>query len=149
MALKIYGIHGRSTALIRIPAGNGKAWIECEFTKGRPTKGANYKPATYATSDKTAQAIIERSSYFGTIIKLIEVYGTDSAPKKNEAEEEFVMPVAINEKKAQVFEDVTTYEQAIAKLKALGVKATQLRSTAAIQKAMVVLNISFPNYSFE
>lgn len=143
MALKIYGIHGRSTASIRVPAGDGKAYLICEFTKGRPTPGGNYKPATYATHDKTEQDIIEHSPYFGGIIKLLHVYGSieEKAVAKSEA--------ATPKNEPKVYEDVETYEQAITVLKSLGAKATQLRSVDAIKKLMASMNVSFPNYNFE
>lgn len=144
MALKIYGIHGRSTASIRVPAGDGKAYLICEFTKGRPTPGANYKPAVYATSDTTEQSIIEHSPYFGGIIKLMEVYAT--ADTKNSAP---IMKEENPRAEAKVFEDVTTYEQALTVLKSLGAKATQLRSIDAVKRLMANLNVSFPNYNFE
>ena len=146
MALKIYGIHGRSTAVIRVPAGDGKAYLEVEFTKGRPTPGGNYKPAVYSTNDKTEQSIIEHSPYFGGTIKLIQVYGNDSdaaAPAPAPAVE---APKAAEPK---VYPDVETYEQAVVVLKSLGAKATQLRSTDAIRKFMSTMNVSFPNYNFE
>lgn len=148
--LKIYGIHGKTTAQIRIPAGDGKAFLLCEFTKGRPISGAGYKPATYATSDKTEQSIIENSPYFNKLVRLVETYGSDEkeagakSAKKQEASKE-----AAVSNEPRVYEDVATYEDAIKVLKALGAKATQLKSPEAAKKAMATMNISFPNYNFE
>lgn len=157
MALKIYAIHGRSTAILRIPAGDGKAYLECEFTNGRPAKGANYRPATFSTTDKTAQMIIEKSPYFGKSIKLQSVYGVDNKTKAVAKTADAPAPVKAKKpviegenagKNAKIFPDVTTYEQAIQALKSLGAKATQLRGVPAIQKTMVTLGVEFPNYKF-
>ena len=68
---KIYGIYGYRELNIRIPLGNGRNFIQREFTRGNPQQGAYYKPATYISSDRTEQAMIESSPMFGRQIKLI------------------------------------------------------------------------------
>lgn len=157
--LKIYGIDNRSTALIRIPAGDGRAWLQCEFTKGRPAKGPNYKPATYASYDATEQAIIEKSPYFGRLVRLVEIY--DNGPKKSDVVKTQAEPVKeapnepakelakANSKEPKVYPDVTSYEEAVAVLKSLGAKATQLVSTETIKKCATTKGVTFPNYNFD
>ena len=154
---KIYAIYGYTTAPIRIPAGDGKAYIEVEFTRGRPGAGANSKPATYCSVSKTEQDIIEHSPFFNRLIKLYRVYGDAPATSPAAASQPVAAPAAapVAEEDFQkpveqkVFPEVTSYDQAVSVLKGLGAKATSLRSVAAIQKAMVNMGVTFPNYSFE
>lgn len=161
MATKVYGISGYTTTIMRIPAGDGKAWIECEFTRGCQM-GAYSRPATFVTTDKTVQQIIEKSAYFKKhLIKLVKAYEDDApmneqqaaavatrvvAEKKNNTKE---APVATSNEEPKVFDDVTTYEQAVTILKGLGAKATQLRSVNAIKNYMSQHNVTFPNYNFD
>ena len=160
MATKVYGISGYTTTIMRIPAGDGKAWILCEFTRGCQM-GAYSRPATYVTTDKTVQQIIEKSPYFNKRIKLVKSYEDDTpmneqqaaaiatkvaAEKKADVQE---APVAESNDEPKVFEDVTSYEQAVTILKGLGAKATQLRSVEAIKKYMSQHNVTFPNYNFD
>lgn len=161
MATKVYGISGYTTTIMRIPAGDGRAWIECEFTRGCQM-GAYSRPATYVTTDKTVQQIIERSAYFKKrVIKLVKSYEENTpmseqqaaavatkvaAEKKADVQE---APVAASNDEPKVFEDVTSYEQAVITLKGLGAKATQLRSVEAIKKYMSQHNVTFPNYNFD
>lgn len=172
MVTKVYGISGYTTTIIRIPAGDGKAWLECEFTRGCPNSAA-FRPATYVTSDKTAQSIIEHSPYFGRLIKLIRVSSDekgDAAPAKAQATARVQQPAISQEKPSQPkdestdekellpqgdneapteYPDVKTYEEAIAVLKSLGAKATQMRTIPMTKKLVEKMNISFPNYNFE
>ena len=131
--LKIYGIHGRTQALIKVPVNNGKAWIECEFKHGRIGAGIGNRPATYPTTDVTEQNIIENSPMFGQIIFLHNVA----------AEETKETPI-----EAKAVTGVTSKEEAVAYLKANGAKATNLKDDAAIQKYMEKIGVFFPNYSF-
>ena len=68
---KIYGIYGYRELNIHIPLGNGRNYIQREFTRGNPQQGAYYRPATYVSSDVAEQAMIESSPMFGRQIKLI------------------------------------------------------------------------------
>lgn len=160
MATKVYGISGYTTTCLRIPAGDGKAYLECEFTRGCPN-GAYSRPATYVTSDKTVQSIIEHSPYFGRMIRIIRVSSDGQKPEPVAAAP---APAAAPIKKAapaaegaaaqdpeaeKVYPDVKTYEEAISCLKSLGAKATQLRSVEAAKKFMSQKNVTFPNYNFE
>lgn len=156
MITKVYGISGYTTTCLRIPAGDGKAWIECEFTRGCPNAGAYARPATYVTSDKTVQSIIEHSPYFGRMIRLVRVNNDESQPVAKAAETVKTEPVAdknthtdseVKEKKE--YPDVKTYEEAISILKGLGAKATQLRSVESVKKFMNQVNVVFPNYNFD
>lgn len=134
--LKVYGIHGRTTALIRIPAGkNGRAYLECEFGRGRMGVGPANRPATYVTTDPVKQAIIEGSPLFGGMIKLIRSY--EDEPGQTEA------PAS---KSVTEIPEVTSHDEAVAYLKAHGAKATNLTSDSAIRKYMDKIGVVFPNY---
>ena len=134
--LKVYGIHGRTTALIRIPAGkNGRAYLECEFGRGRMGVGPANRPATYVTTDPVKQAIIEGSPLFGGMIKLIRSY--EDEPGQTET------PAA---KSVTEIPGVTSHDEAVAYLKAHGAKATNLTSDSAIRKYMDKIGVVFPNY---
>lgn len=140
--IKVYGVHGRTTALIRIPAGAGRAWLEIEFRRGRLGLGKSNTAATYSTADPTEQAIIEDSPMFGGLIKLLRVYG--------EAGKQVAAPLATEKPEAAEVQhtavpEVTTKEQAVAYLKSKGAKATQIRDDEAIKKCAARLGISFPN----
>ena len=140
--IKVYGIHGRTTALIRIPAGSGRAWLEIEFKRGRLGLGKSNTAATYSTADPTEQAIIEDSPQFGGLIKLMRVYG--------EAGREVAAPLATEKPEAAEVQllavpEVTTKEQAVAYLKSKGAKATQLRDDEAIKRFADKIGVSFPN----
>ena len=140
--IKVYGVHGRTTALVRIPAGSGKAWLEIEFKRGRLGLGKSNQAATYSTADPTEQSIIEDSPYFGGLIKLLRVYGREGsevspalATEKPEAAEVVLTAVP----------DVTTKEEAVAYLKSKGAKAVQLRDDEAIKRFAAKVGVSFPN----
>lgn len=157
MVTKVYGISGYTTTCLRIPAGEGKAWLECEFTRGCPN-GAYARPATYVTSDKTVQSIIEHSPYFGRMIRLVRVNSDENnaaapiaAKPAAVAAVKPAEPVETNDDMAapKEYPDVKTYEEAISILKSLGAKATQLRSIEAAKKYMSQNNVTFPNYNFE
>lgn len=140
--IKVYGIHGRTTALVRIPAGSGKSWLEIEFKRGRLGLGRNNQAATYSTSDPTEQAIIEDSGYFGGLIKLMRTYNGDGVG---------VAPALTTEKPAAAevvltyVPEVTSLEEAISYLKSKGAKATQLRSETAVKSFADRIGVSFPN----
>ena len=140
--LKVYGIEGRTTAVIRIPAGDGSAWLNCEFRRGRIGTQAYNRPATYSTSDFTEQNIIEDSPYFGRQIKLVRVYD-------NSGQEADINAVSDNSASGAInYPDVQTKEEAIAFLKAHGAKATNLNSDANIKKYMAKIGVAFPNLEF-
>lgn len=142
--VKVYGIHGRTTALLRIPAGSGRSWLEIEFRRGRLGLGAANKAATYSTSDPTEQAIIEDSPMFGGLIKLMNVY--DNGGNKVEAALATGNPSGA-EVQPTIVEEVTTKDQAVAYLKSKGVKATQLRDDNSILRNAARIGVSFPNYN--
>ena len=139
--IKVYGIAGKTCANIKLNVG--KATLPLDFTKGCLDR-KNYRPATFSTEDPTVQAMIEDSPLFGKVITIYRVYGTaePAAPKVvSEAKKEEVIEVAS-------FPGVTTFEEAVAKLKSLGAKATNLNSVANMKKYMANKNIEFPNYEF-
>lgn len=141
--LKVYGIHGRTTALLQIPTNGGKAWMEIEFRRGRLGLGASNKAATYSTSDPTVQAIIENSPLFGNPIKLLSVYDRGDKVAAALATEK---PSGA-EVEPTIVEEVSTKEQAVAYLKAKGAKATQIRDDESILKYAAKIGVSFPNYN--
>ena len=140
--IKVYGIYGKTTAIMRIYTRSGLAYIEPEFKRGRLGLGKMSTAATYSTGDRTEQSIIEDSPLFGGTIKLLRVYGSEGnevaaplATEKPEAAEVTLTAVP----------EVTTKEQAIALLKSKGAKAVQLRSDEAIKAFAEKVGISFPN----
>ena len=73
--LKVYGITGRTIAIVRIPVGDGKAFLQCEFRRGRMSAGIHNRPATYATTNPVEQDIIENCESFKSgAIKLVRSY---------------------------------------------------------------------------
>jgi len=137
--LKIYGIHGRTQALIKIPVNNGRAWLECEFKHGRIGAGIGNRPATYPTRDETEQNIIENSPFFNNGIFLHMVAGDNDGKKAEQAPEQPAL-------KAEP--SVFSREEAVAYLKANGAKAANLKDDTAIQKYMEKIGVFFPNFSF-
>lgn len=149
MVTKVYGISGYTTTCLRIPAGDGKAYIECEFTRGCPNSGAYARPAIYVTSDRTVQSIIEHSPYFGRMIRIVRTSSDENnAAAPEAAKPAAAAPAAEKVIAPKVYPDVKTYEEAITVLKSLGAKATQLRSIEAAKKYMSQNNVTFPNYNF-
>jgi hypothetical protein len=74
--LKVYGITGRTVAIVRVPVGDGKAFLQCEFRRGRMSAGIHNRPATYATTNPVEQDIIENCESFKSgSIKLVRSYG--------------------------------------------------------------------------
>ena len=140
--IKVYGIHGRTTALIQVPTASGKSFIEVEFKRGRLGLGKSNKAATFSTGDRTVQNIIEDSKYFGNLIKLMQVY--------DEGGKEVAAPLATEKPEAAEVQltavpEIKTKEEAVAYLKSKGAKATQLRSDDGIKKTAELLGVSFPN----
>ena len=149
MSTKVYGIYGKTTVEINLPVG--KATLPLVFERGCLDR-KNYRPASFITNKKYIQDIIESSSFFGGMIKLVKVYGND-APEEQEAEAE---PKKAPAKAAAVEEevvpteypDVTTKEQLIAAVKAHGAKANVLADEAKLKKFIATKGLSFPNYQF-
>ena len=145
--LKVYGISGRTTAIIRIPAGkSGKAFLECEFTRGRMGLSAlANRPATYVTKDPVKQAIIENSPLFGHTIRLVRSYGIEEEQK----EQVSAVSAGISAPEGPMeVPGVITLDEAIAYLKAHGAKAVNLASDTAIKKYMAKIGVTFPNATF-
>jgi len=133
--LKVYGIDGRTTAVVQIPAGDGSAWLTCEFKRGRVGTQAYNRPATYSTTDATVQNIIEDSPLFGKQINLIRVYDE----KGQETDVQSVAP-GVTE-----YPDVQTKEEAVAFLKAHGAKATDISSNTKLKAYAASIGVAFPN----
>lgn len=147
--IKIYEVHGKTSAIFNIPIGTGKAALEVEFTRGCIDK-KNYRPATYRSTNGIEQAIIESSPLFGNEIVLGKVVVTSSDTKPVVPSEEKTEDVVEEHKTSVEHPEVTSFEEAVNVLKAIpGVKATQLRTPQALKKVAVANGISFPNYDFE
>lgn len=131
--LKVYGIHGRTQAIVKIPVNGGQAWIECEFRHGRIGAGIANRPAAYATADITEQNIIENSPLFGNLIVLHRV-AAEIVPVEE-------APIAVS----KAVPAVTSREEAIAYLKQNGAKATQLKDDESIKKYAAKIGVCFPN----
>ena len=136
--LKVYGIHGRTQAIIKFPLNNGKAWMECEFKHGRIGAGMGNRPATYPTADITEQNIIEDSPFFKQHMVFIHRVAGDEPQETSAAPAQDLEYVT----------GVTSKEEAVAYLKAHGAKATNLKDDDAIKKYMAKIGVAFPNYSF-
>lgn len=78
--LKVYGIQGRTSAVLNIPFNGGRAKLEVEFEHGRIGLASASRPATYSTDDPVKQGIIENSQFFTNgLIKVIRTYGAPAA----------------------------------------------------------------------
>lgn len=137
MTTKIYGIFGRTTAMLRIPAGRGKAFLEVTFDRGVPNAGPNYRPATFSTSDPVVQAIMEKSPLFGSLYNIYRIVHEDTPEKKG--------ATAPKPKDIEPLEGITTKEEAVAYLKSNGAKATNLKDAESILKYAEKIGVSFPN----
>ena len=142
MATKIYGIFGRTTAILRVPFNGGKAFIEVTFDRGVPNPGPNYRPATFSTTDPVVQEIMEKSPQFNKMFKLYRVY---------RAEQDNVSATAASSapvmKDVEPLRGIETKEEAVAYLKSRGAKATNLRDAESILKYAEKIGVSFPNLS--
>ena len=154
MITKVYAIHGKSTVSLRIPTGkNGKAYILCEFQRGRPLLGANYRPATYATSSAIEQDIIEGSQYFkNKTISIYRQFGQSDGPVVT-SNEKLQGPAQGGDDAGKVKEpvmlgEVTDRESLIEALKAHGAKAAVLASEDKMKAYMEKNNIVTPNFQF-
>ena len=136
MTTKVYGIHGRSSAILRIPTGSGKAEFKAEFENGLPGAGANYRPATFSSSDPIVQRIMETSPHFGKTYFLYRVWH----------EENKATPTA-KPRPTQIesLEGIATKEEAVAYLKSKGAKAVNLKDEESILKFAEKIGVSFPN----
>ena len=134
MTTKVYGIYGRTTAVLRIPAG--KAYIEVEFDRGVPNAGPNYRPATFSTSDPVVQSILEKSPLFNSLFTIYRIVRDE--PEKKAA-------AAPQKKDVEPLEGIDTKEEAVAYLKSKGAKATNLKDAESILKFAEKIGVSFPN----
>lgn len=157
MLTKIYSYPGIADGEIQIKVGN--ALVRVPFTGGHIDR-KNARNATYTTSDPVMQLIIENSHMFGRRIFLDRTYGTaevkpatTTTTKKEESSATEVEEEETDEVSSSVsiteYPEVTTFDGAVAVLKANGVKAVSLRTKAAARRAAASLGIAFPNYSFD
>lgn len=157
MLTKIYSYPGIADGEIQIKVGN--ALVRVPFTGGHIDR-KNARNATYTTSDPVMQLIIENSHMFGRRIFLDRTYGsaevkpaTTTTTKKEESPATEVEEEETDEVSSSVgiteYPEVTTFDGAVAVLKANGVKAVSLRTKAAARRAAASLGIAFPNYSFD
>lgn len=140
MTTKVYGIYGRTTAIVRIPTGSGKANIEVTFDRGVPNAGPNYRPATFTTNDPVVQKIMESNKLFGSLYKIVRVVRDDNdapAPAKKAAAPKPVEP--------EQLEGITTKLEAIEYLKSKGAKAKDLKDDESIKKYAEKIGVAFPN----
>lgn len=138
MTTKVYGIHGRSSAILRIPTGSGKAEFRAEFENGLPGAGANYRPATFSTADPIVQRIMETSPHFGRTYVLYRVWHEDDGDKAAPAAKPTRTQI-------EPLEGIVTKEEAISYLKSKGAKATNLKDEESILKYAEKIGVSFPN----
>lgn len=139
MTTKVYGIYGRTTAIVRIPTNGGKAHLEVEFTRGVPNAGPNYRPATFSTSDPVVQDILEKSKLFKT---LFTIYRVTHSEDKKAGEKAAPAPKKVE---LEQLDEITSIEEAVSYLKAKGAKAIQLKDNNAIKKFAEKIGVSFPN----
>lgn len=137
MTTKVYGIHGRSAAILRIPTGSGKAEFQADFENGLPGAGANYRPATFSTSDPVIQSIMEKSPHFGRTYFLYRVWRDEAKTQKAAPKPNNMQP--------EVLDGIETMEDAVAYLKGKGAKASNLKEADSILKFAEKIGVSFPN----
>lgn len=164
---KIYGIYGYREVNIHIPLGNGRNFIQREFTRGNPQQGAYYRPATYVSSDSVEQSMIESSPMFGRQIKIYRVCDDETQDQVKEAKPVKVVrksgPVKVvsasaakpatesagtadcADDEAEVHTEITTRDELVAFLKSRGAKATVLASDDRMAGFIADNNLSFPN----
>lgn len=170
MITKTYGLYNKIEAVITLYAGKTK--IVCHFTGGIVNSDPK-EPARLSTANPAVQAVIEACPMFNKSIVLLGESGEDDkakskkpkeapkvnaedAPEKKEPEknpeaedmpEEDVPqdPEAENKPETVAYNDVTSAGQAVAKLRELGAKVTEMRDVNGILKVMSRLNVSFPN----
>jgi len=148
---KVYGIYGRTTVEINLTVG--KATLPLVFERGCLDR-KNYRPASYITSKKYIQDMIESSPLFGGMIRLVKTYGNDAAEEKAAPAPKKAVskPVQAPEPEEEIipteYPDVTTKEQLIAAVKAHGAKAGVLADEAKLKKFIQTKGLSFPNYQF-
>lgn len=135
---KVYGIYGRTTAVVRVPVGKGKAFMQIEFSRGVPNAGPNYRPATFATSDPVTQSILEKCSLFGSLYTIYRiVVDTPAVPANAKKPAKAAAP--------EPMEGITTKEEAVEFLKGKGAKASNLKDADSILKFAEKIGVSFPN----
>lgn len=172
MATKVYGIYGRTTVEINLPVG--KATLPLIFERGCLDR-KNFRPATFITSKKYIQDMIENSNMFGKSIILVKVYGNEQAAERKPAKSETkkqtdrtsaaskAKEVANTSKSKEAedtetgaegnadgtidYPDVTSKEEAIAVLKSLGAKATDFKDDDALPALMAKYKVTFSNFS--
>ena len=132
--LKVYGIHGQTQAILNFPVNEGRAWFTAEFGRGRIGAGMQNRPATYTTSNPVIQGIIENSAEFGHLIKIVRV-SEDASEKK----------AAAPAPALTAHPEITSKEDAVAFLKANGIKAAGLKDDEAIQRSASKIGVFFPN----
>lgn len=148
---KVYGIYGKTTVEINLPVG--KATLPLVFSRGCLDR-KNYRPASYITNQKPVQDMIESSPLFGSTIRLVKTYGSDTtkkeaAPAPKKAVSKTVQaPEPEAEAVPAEYPDVTTKEQLVAVVKSLGAKANILADDAKLKKFITTKGLSFPNYQF-
>lgn len=138
--LKVYGIQGRTSAVLNIPFNGGRAKLEVEFEHGRIGLSSANRPATYSTDDPVKQGIIENSQFFTTgLIKVIRTYGAPAAvpvvnsetrKPRSSGKSGAVQPVAVAEGKQNLQPDEQGAET---QLQGQSASATDVRD-AGIEK---------------
>jgi hypothetical protein len=156
MATKVYGVWGRTNVELSIPVG--KATLPLRFERGNLDK-KYFRPATFMTSKKYVQDMIENSQLFGSTIQLVKVIESKGDTPAAEAPEAPAVRKAVVKKpagKQQVqkaagsldFPEIDSREGAIEILKQNGAKATDLVTNEKIAAFMSRNNITFSNFSF-
>lgn len=142
--VKVYGIYGRTAAIVRIPIGHGnKGFLECEFSRGRLGLGSADRPATYSTGDDIKQSIIENSSLFGHTIKIVRTYQDAESKKTKTIKASSKASNSLGE-----VADINSREEALLYLKAHGAKAIDLKDDDSIKNFMERIGVDFPNCKF-
>ena len=125
---KRYIITGYLTYSVLLKKEN--KYIKCCF-EGGAVSGLGSRAASYTTSDKNVQELLENSKEFKSgMIKIAEVYGTE--------------PAKVVE--ASAVEEVTTLQQARQYLIEKGVSIEKLQNKADIKACAAEMNITFPNW---
>jgi hypothetical protein len=124
---KRYIITGYLTYSVLLKKEN--KYMKCCF-EGGAVSGLGSRAASYTTSDKNVQELLENSKeYKSGMIKIAEEYGE---------------PAKVAE--AGVVEEVTTLQQARQYLIDKGVPMEKLQNKADIKACSAEMNITFPNW---
>lgn len=162
MAIKTYGIDGKTAACWPISNPTGDVKIKLNFRNGNLDK-LQKRPATCIVSNPVEQLVIENHPLFKKgIIRLISVGGTAETVKTSEVNNEVkkvrdrkgrasartTVATALKDEATgfTTYPEVKTLGDVTNVLLSLGVNMAELRDEDAILKTAGDMKLTFPNY---